>query len=83
MVEVGKSIAGQWCDESFEITLRNRKEKDTVEVRVIERLYRWSNWEITEQSDPFRKIDSRTIEFQVQVAPGEEKKISYKVHYSW
>jgi len=73
----------QWCDESFEITLRNRKEKDTVEVRVIERLYRWSNWEITEQSDPFRKIDSRTIEFQVQVAPGEEKKISYKVHYSW
>ena len=35
-------------DESFEIKLRNRKKDTPVEIRVVEHLYRWNNWEITE-----------------------------------
>jgi hypothetical protein len=72
-----------WADESFEIKLKNHKEKDPVEIRVVEHLYRWSNWEIVEKSDLFLKTDSQTIEFRVQVPAGGEKTITYKVHYSW
>ena len=39
----------KWIDESFEIKLRNHK-KEPVEIRVVEHLYRWSNWEITARS---------------------------------
>ncbi|MGD8500016.1 MAG: hypothetical protein PVJ86_05185 [Phycisphaerales bacterium] len=72
-----------WLDESFEIKVRNRKEKESVEIRVVEHLYRWINWEIVEKSSDFIKTDSQTIEFRVQLAPGEEEVITYKVHYTW
>ena len=72
-----------WLDESFEIKLRNRKEEGAVEIRVVEHLYRWINWEIIEKSDPFLKTDSQTIEFRIQVPAGEEKIVTYKVHYTW
>ena len=72
----------KWCDESFEIKLRNHK-KEPVEIRVIEHLYRWTNWELTEKSNTFLKTDAQTIEFRVQAQPDEEKTISYTVHYSW
>jgi hypothetical protein len=72
----------KWMNESFEIKLRNRK-KEPVEIRVVEHLYRWSNWEITQKSDEFTKKDSQTIEFRVPVKPDEEKTVTYTVHYSW
>jgi hypothetical protein len=72
----------KWMDESFEIKLRNRKH-EPVEMRVVEHLYRWSNWEITQKSDDFKKTDSQTIEFRVPVKPDEEKIVNYTVHYSW
>ena len=71
-----------FADESFEITLRNRK-KTPVEVRVVEPLYRWTSWDITAKSMDFTKTDSQTIEFRVPLAPDEEKKITYTVRYSW
>jgi hypothetical protein len=72
-----------WLDESFEIKLRNRKEKDAVEFRVVEHLYRWINWDIVEKSHDFEKTDSQTIEFRVEVPAGQERVITYKVHYTW
>lgn len=75
--------AEKWIDESFEIKLRNRKKDAPVEIRVIEHLYRWSNWNITAKSDDFVKKDSQTIEFRVPVKPDEEKILTYTVHYSW
>jgi hypothetical protein len=72
----------KWMDESFEIKLRNRK-KEPVEIRVVEHLYRWNNWEITQKSDDFTKKDSQTIEFRVPVKPDEERTVTYTVHYSW
>ena len=64
------------------LTLRNRK-KEPVTIRVVEHLYRWVNWEITEKSDTFLKLNSDQIEFRVELKPDEERKITYKVHYSW
>ncbi len=71
-----------WLDESFRIKLRNHKE-ETVEIVVVEHLYRWVNWEIRNATMAFDKTDSRTIEFRVQVPPGEEKVITYTAHYTW
>ena len=73
----------KWMEESFEIKLRNRKRDEPVEIRVVERLYRWSNWKLTKQSDAFVKKDSQTIEFRVPVKPDEERTLTYTVHYSW
>jgi hypothetical protein len=75
--------ADKWINETFEIKLRNRKKDAPVEIRVVEHLYRWSNWEITKKSDDFTKKDSQTIEFRVPVKPDEEKTVTYTVHYSW
>jgi hypothetical protein len=69
-------------DESFEIKLRNHK-KESIEVLVVEHLYRWTNWDIMKNSDPFDKLDSQTIEFPVQVPPDGEKVVTYTAHYSW
>lgn len=72
----------RWVDESFEIRLRNRK-KEAVEVRAVEHLYRAVNWRLSAQSQPHKKTDSRTIEFQVKLNPDEEKLLTYTVHYTW
>jgi hypothetical protein len=73
----------KWIDESFEIKLRNHKKDAPVEIRVVEHLYRWSNWDITAKSDDFVKKDSQTIEFRIPVKPDEERMVTYTVHYSW
>ncbi len=69
-------------DESFEIKLRNHK-KEAAEIRVVEHLYRWDNWEIRAKSDDFIKTDSQTMEFRVPVPASGEKTVTYTVHYSW
>jgi len=78
-----QAVSRDVARESFEIRLRNRKEDESVEIRVPERLYRWSGWEIVESSQPFDKLDSSTIEFRVEVEPGAEAALSYTVQYSF
>ena len=73
----------KWIDETFEIKLRNRKKDAAAEIRVVEHLYRWSNWDVTKKSDDFKKRDAQTIEFRIPVKPDEEKTVTYTVHYSW
>ena len=74
--------ADSWVDESFEIKLRNHT-KAPVEIRVVEHLYRWTNWEISQKSASFNKLDSQTIEFRVNVPADGETKVTYMVHYTW
>ena len=69
-------------DESFEIRVRNHK-KEAVTVRVVEHLYRWTNWKLTEQSQDSHKMDAQTVEFPVTIAPDGEQVVTYTVHYSW
>lgn len=72
----------KWLDETFEIKLRNHK-KEAVEVRVVEHLYRWTNWSIRDQSNDYSKKDAQTIEFRINLKPDEERTLSYTVHYAW
>ena len=71
-----------WLDESFEVKLRNHK-KEAVEIRVVEHLSRFVNWELKKKSADFRSLDSHTIEFPVTVKPDGEKIVTYQVHYTW
>jgi len=72
----------KWMDESFEIRVRNHK-KEPVNIRVVEHLYRWTNWKLIEQSQASRKSDAQTAEFPITVAPDGEEVVTYTVHYSW
>jgi hypothetical protein len=74
--------SNNWLDETFEIKIRNHK-KEPVEIRVVEHLTRFDNWEMREKSHEFRKLDSHTIEFPVTLKPDEEAVVTYKIHYSW
>lgn len=72
----------KWAKESWEITLTNRKE-EAVTILVVEHLFRWHTWEITEKSLPFLKLSSDEIEFRVELKPDEKRSITYTVLYSW
>ena len=68
--------------ETFEITMRNRK-AEAEEIRVVEHMVRWANWEIVEKSQDFQKINAQTVEFRVPLGAGEVKRITYSVKYTW
>lgn len=76
-------ISRNVLQETYEIHLRNRKDDDTVQIRVPENLFRWSNWEILDSSHEYTQLNSNTIEFRVDVPPGEEVVITYTVQYSF
>lgn len=69
--------------ETYQITLRNRKQDQAVEIRVPEKLFRWSNWEILRHTLDYVQVDSSTIEFRPVVPPDGEVTITYTVQYSW
>lgn len=71
-----------FAEEAFEIKVRNRK-ADSIEVRVVEHLYRWTNWSIVAKSDEFTKKDAQTIEFRLPLKPDEERTLTYRVRYEW
>jgi hypothetical protein len=71
-----------WMEESYQITLRNHKEED-IEVRVVEHLFRWSEWRLLESSHDYEEMDAQTIEFRVPVEAGGETVVSYTVRYEW
>jgi len=68
--------------ETFEIEIRNRSE-ETVTVKVVEPLFRWSNWKIQKPSQAFEKTDAQTIEFPVTVDPDGTQTVTYTVEYTW
>lgn len=71
-----------WIEESFEITVTNRK-TEAVDVVIRERLFRWANWAIENASDKFDKEDARTIAFPVRIGADAEKTVRYTVRYTW
>lgn len=68
--------------ETFEVEIRNRSE-ETVTVKVVEPLFRGSNWEIQTPSQEFEKTDAQTIEFPVVVEADGTATVTYTVEYNW
>lgn len=78
-----ETIGDNVLEETYQITLRNRKADASVQIRVPEHLFRWGNWEIVDADTAYTQTDAETIEFLVDVAPNGETVITYTVRYSW
>lgn len=59
---------------SYEIELKNHK-SEAQKVKILEHFY--GNWEITESSDTYQKVDAFTAEWEVTVPANGSKKVSY------
>jgi len=69
-------------EESFQIRIENDTD-ETVEVRVVEHLYRWHDFEIVRADAEYEVTGPQTIEFRPTLRPGGRRTISYTVRYSW
>lgn len=75
-----KDLSKRSREETWRIVLRNHKE-ESVQVTVIEHVY--GDWEIRRSSYPYRKVDARTIEFDLPVQADGETTLEYVILYSW
>jgi len=73
---------GRTMIEKISLTLSNAK-KSIANVRVTERLPRWSEWELLNSSQPFVKRNAQTISFDVPIAAEGETTLTYTVRYRW
>lgn len=69
-------------EESFEIRLANDSEETAV-IRVVEHLYRWSEYEIVKSDLDYQTVGPQTIEFRPELKPGGRRSIHYTVRYRW
>jgi hypothetical protein len=69
-------------EESFEITLRNHKDQE-VEVRVVEHLFRWSEWKVVQESADHTKLDQGTVEWRLPMPADGEATLTYTVRYEF
>ena len=77
-----KRISDKVIEETVEIEVRNHK-KTEVTVRVLEHLYRWSDWEIVAGDKDYKKMDARTIEYYKDIPADGKVKFEYTVRYTW
>ena len=82
-----RQLGDSGAEETFRITLRNHKDVD-VDVRVVENLYRSSDWTITDQTidgtaAEYEKLDSNTVQWTVPVPANGETELVYTVQYLW
>jgi hypothetical protein len=76
-------IGQMLLEETFEIRLCNRQETESVNIHLVERLFRWHDWEILSASHEYVQTDEATIEFDVKVPPTGETVVTYIVRYIW
>ena len=69
-------------EESFEIRLENHTD-ESAEIRVVEHLYRWPEYEIVKADLEYVETEKQTIEFRPVLKPGGSRTIHYTVRYSW
>jgi len=69
-------------EETYRIIVRNHKD-EAVEVRVVEHLFRWTNWRILRSSHDYEELDSSTIEFRIDVPANGQTEVTYTVRYTW
>jgi hypothetical protein len=82
-----KPLGDSGAQESFKITLRNHKD-EPVEVRVVENLYRWTEWTMLSETLDGKPVEhnqlsSQQVEWRVPVPAGGEAVLEYTVQYRW
>jgi len=74
-------VSNRIHEESFHIEVRNHKD-EAVTVKVVEKLWRWTDWRITQTSADYEKTNSTTIEYLLPVPADGSADISYTVRYT-
>ena len=73
---------GRTITERISITLKNAK-AEAATVRVLEGLFRWTDWEMVDSSEKFVKRNAQTASFDMTVPAGGERTLRYTVRYRW
>ncbi len=68
--------------ETIEVSLSNAKSQ-AVTINLRETLPRWQDWEITEASQKWNKLNAQAIGFDVQVPAQGSATVRYRVSYRW
>lgn len=75
-----KVLSPRESQSAWSISIRNHKDEDAV-VTVREPV--GGDWTLVASSLPGKKVDARTLEFEVPVAKGKEVKLTYRVDVKW
>ena len=76
-VQTGYRVLGDRTSEAtYRIVLRNHKD-EAVTITALERM--GGDWEITQKSQAFRKLDAQQVAFDVKVEPKKEAVVTYTV----
>lgn len=75
-----KRINSRTVQESFEVVIRNHKDK-AVDVKVVDHV--WADWSVTGKSHDYIKKDAGTIEFPVNIPANKNVKITYTIKTTW
>jgi hypothetical protein len=75
-----KKLASNLYEMEYEITLRNHKDVP-VTVEVLEPI--GGDWEIVSSTFPSKKLDARSVGFDVPVAKDGTSKLTYRVRVKW
>ena len=70
-----RQVSRQEREVTVEVEVRNRKET-AVEVDVVERQF-WGDWRITQSTHDPERLDARTAQFTVRLAPDETVTVRY------
>ena len=72
-------ISSKVEERTFEIEVRNRKDSD-VSGKIEKQL--WGIWEVAESDYPHQRKDAQTLQFEIDVAAGETKVVTFKVRFT-
>ena len=65
---------------TYEIQVRNRK-KEATTVHLYE--HQGNDWKVVSKSQDYVKDDANTMVFEVRLAPGEVKTVTYTIETKW
>ncbi len=72
-----KKIGSALHESEWKITIRNHKDTD-ISVGIEEEIYR-GDWDVINNSHPYKKIDAFTMRFDVNVPANNETIVNYKI----
>lgn len=73
-------VGSRMREESYEITFRSAKETN-ITIHVKEHFH--GNWNLVTSSIPFKKPDSETVEFVIQIPKSGSNSLTYTVQTKW
>ncbi|MBI4962814.1 MAG: DUF4139 domain-containing protein [Desulfomonile tiedjei] len=71
-----KQISTHLHESEWEMKIRNRKDRE-VTVGIVEPLF--GSWQVISNTHPYKKVDARTIRFDVKVPKDQEVNVKYRV----